>query len=481
MAYLHGVEVIQVSAGAKPVTVVTSAIIALISVAPFGNSNELILVQNEEQAAQFGIAHPLNYMRRNLSQIFAQGSATVVCVNVFDPSNHVEAITNDQQGVRGGKIRLAGLYLQDGSLEITTTGGSPVTLVDGTDYEYNPDTQVVTILNNSAYPDTTLLKCEYNSVTSDLTDISDSEIIGTVSGSGVRTGLKLLDSCESRFGFVPRIIISPWFSERPAVATEMIARATYNRSHAIIDAKKGASVSDVLIGRGSTAGDVKNFYTSSKRAILAYLWVREALPYVLDNAEGELVPMSAFLAGAMAVKDNTRGFWYSVDNTPILGIIGAENVLTFKLGDPNTETNLVNGAGITTIATRYGSGFVFWGGRSAAFPTNTDIDNFVCVRRAADIIEDSLQQASAQFIGQPLNKALRDDIRATGNAFLRTLQAQGAIIDGDVKDLDADNPDTELAQGRLVLRVSFLPPAPLERLTYKSFLDISLYSTTSAQ
>lgn len=480
MAYLHGVEVIEMSGGARPVRIVTSAVIALVSIAPFGNTNELILVQNEEQASQFGIAHPLNPMRRNLSQIFKQGNATVVCVNVFDAGQHTIAITNDQQGVRGGKFKLSYLYLQDNSLEISTVGGSPTTLVDGTDYTYDPDTQTVTILSTALYPDSTLLNCEYNSITDDFGDVSDSELIGTTSGT-VSTGFQLLDKCESRFGFKPRIIISPWFSERPAVAAEMIARATVLRGHAILEAEKGMSVGDILQGRGSIAGDVKNFYTSSKRAILLHLWVRETLPYITGDNEGELVPASAFLAGAMAVKDDTRGFWYSVDNTPIAGIIGAEDVLSFDLGNPNTETNLLNGAGVTTLASRYGSGFFFWGGRSAAFPTDTAIDNFVCVRRAADIIEDSLQQATVPFIGEPLTQAVIDDIRATGNAFLRTLQARGAIIDGEVTFLKSDNPDTELAQGHLTLRLTYLPPAQLERLTFKSFLDISLYSAIGAQ
>lgn len=474
MAFLHGVEVIEISGGARPVNVVTSAVIALVSIAPQGDTQQLIMVQSERDAAQFGVAHPDNKMRVALSRIFAQGSATVMCINVFDDADHVVEIEDEPHEVLGGRFKLDKLFVAN--LVVTTTGGSPVTLTSGTDYVYNAATQEVTIVTSSSYPDGTDLLCTYDAVTSDLTDITDGDIVGTVSGSTL-TGLKLLAKAYSTFGYVPRIIISPYFSTRAAVAAEMIIQATAIKAHAIIDAIEGATVAQVLAGRGSTAGAVKNFYTSSKRAILAYLWVSALQPY---TDETDMEPYSPFLAGAMAVKDSTRGFWYSVDNTELSGVLGLEQVLTFNPSDANTETNSINGAGVTTIAAWYGSGYRAWGSRSAAFPTNTDIDNFVCVRRTADIIQDSITLAALQFIGLPINTALRDDIRETGNAFLRTLIQRGAIVDGVVSYDAADNPPVNIAAGQLTYRISFVPPPPLERLTFQSFIDINLLDAINA-
>lgn len=474
MAFLHGVEVIEISGGARPVSVVTSAAIALISIAPQGDTQKLILVQSERDAAQFGVEHPDNKMRLALSRIFAQGSATVMCINVFDDTDHVVEIEDEPHEVLGGRFKLDKLFVAN--LVVTTTGGSPVTLTSGTDYTYNATTQEVTIITSSTYPDGTDLLCTYDAVTSDLADVTDAEVIGTVSGSTL-TGLKLLGKAYATFGFVPRIIISPYFSTRAAVAAEMISQATAIKAHAIIDAIEGATVAAVLAGRGSTAGAVKNFYTSSKRAILAYLWVKASQPYTGAIAAE---PYSPFLAGAMAVKDEEKGFWFSVDNTELRGVLDLEQVLTFNPSDTNTETNLVNGAGVTTIAAYYGSGYLAWGGRSAAYPTNTEIDNFVCVRRTADIIHDSLTLSALQFIGLPINAALRDDIRETGNAFMRTLIQRGALIDGQVTYDPADNPPTSIAAGQLTYRLTFVPPPPLERLTFQSFIDISLLDALNA-
>lgn len=471
MAFLHGVEVIELSSGARPVNVVISAVILLVSIAPQGVPNELLLVQSENDAAQFGFEHPDNLMRKAISRIFAQGSATIVCVNVFSEADHVEAVSAESQTVAGGRVKLARLFYDN----LVVKEGVD-TLVLDTDYSYDTATQVLTIINTTDYPDGTVLAIDYDAVTDTLTDVADADIIGTVSGS-TRTGLQLIDECYSQFGFVPRILISPYFSTRAAVAAELIEKAEAVKAHAILDAVKGATPAEVLSGRGSTAGTVKNFYTSSKRAILSYLWVNASQPY---TSEVEAEPMSPFVAGAMSNKDNTQGFWVSASNTELRGVLGLERVLTFNPSDTNTETNLLNGAGVTTIASWYGSGYRLWGNRSAAFPTNTEPSNFVCVQRTADIIHDSLVQASLQFIDKPLNAALIDDIRATGNAFMRTLIQRGALIDGEVTYNPADNPEVELAAGHVTFRINFMPPTPAERITFLSLIDTSLLATLNA-
>ncbi len=476
MAYLHGVEVLEVSSGARSVSVVTSGAIALVSLAPQGDTQKLILVQNKQQAAQFGVNHPENYMRKALERIFQQGNATVFCINVFDGGSHANAVTGEEHTVTGGRFKLDRLFVAN--LVVQTDNVTPVTLASGTDYEYDANTQTVTILSNSTYPDGTVLVCAYSAMTNDLeNDVADEDIIGTISGADY-TGLQLLDKAYSEFGFVPRILIAPHFSERQAVAAELLAQAAALNAHAILDAPEDVTVSEVLAGRGSTAGAVKNFYTSSKRAILAYPHVFAAQPYTGLEA---LEPLSTYLAGAMSNKDTTRGFWYSIDNTELVGVLRPEFTLTFDPSKTNTDTNQLNAAGITTIASWFGSGYRIWGSRSAAYPTNTEVDNFVSVRRTADILHDSLVLASLQFIGLPINVALRDDIRATGNEFVRTLIQRGALVDGEVTYDPADNPPSQIAAGQLVYRISFAPPPPLERLTFLSFLDTNLLAALNAQ
>jgi phage tail sheath protein FI len=78
------------------------------------------------------------------------------------------------------------------------------------------------------------------------------------------------------------------------------------------------------------------------------------------------------------------------------------------------------------------------------------------------------------FLDQPINTALIDAIKETVNAFMRTLIARGALVDGECVFDSAKNPETEIAQGKLLFDFNFMPPVPMERVRFESFVDISL-------
>ena len=56
--YLHGVETVEMLTGARPVSIVKSAVIGLVGIAPVGAKNALTLVQSSADAAQFGSQVP---------------------------------------------------------------------------------------------------------------------------------------------------------------------------------------------------------------------------------------------------------------------------------------------------------------------------------------------------------------------------------------------------------------------------------------
>ena len=134
----------------------------------------------------------------------------------------------------------------------------------------------------------------------------------------------------------------------------------------------------------------------------------------------------------------------------------------------------MNEKGITTTFTGYGTGTRTWGNRSAAFPTNTDPKNFIPIRRIADIVHESLEQAMLPFIDRPINQATIDAIRDTGNGFFRTLIGRGAVLSGSKCAYSTDNTAEELALGHVVFDLVFMGPTPAERITFKSYLDANL-------
>lgn len=196
-------------------------------------------------------------------------------------------------------------------------------------------------------------------------------------------------------------------------------------------------------------------------------------PYLKDRFGVER-PYSQFLAGAIANKDSVRGYWFSPSNTELVGAIEPKIQMTMSYTDAGSDANLLNEKGYVTVFSAFGTGLRVWGNRSALFPTSTSPKNFIAVRRVADLLHESLEAAMLPFLDQPINTALIDAIKETVNAFMRTLIARGALVDGECVFDSAKNPETEIAQGKLLFDFNFMPPVPMERVRFESFVDISL-------
>jgi len=467
-SFLHGVETVEVNAGSKPVSVVKSAVIGLVGTAPIGSKDVLTLVKSKKDAAQFGSQLPGFTIPQALDSIFAQGAGTVLVVNVFDVASDVTAVTDESHSVTDGKFSLT--YAPVADLVITNSGGT-TTYVKGTHYTVD-DFGNVTIIPGSGIAEGASLLSDYKRLNT--SSIADADVIGSVSGS-TRTGMELFDTAMTLFGYKPRILIAPGYSTDNEIAAALIAKAVSLKGHALIDAPIGKTVSGAIAGRG--VGGTFNFATSNKRAILCYPHVK-----AYDPATGTSInkPLSSFLAGVMAATDLEFGYWYSPSNKEILGITGIEIPLTAALNDPTCDVNTLNEVGICTVFAAYGTGFRTWGNRSAAYPSNTDPDNFINVRRTADVIQESLELAMLPYIDQPLNNAVLDAVTEEVNSFLRTLQGRGAVVDGSCWYDPEKNPAEELAAGHVLFEYDFMPPTPAERFTFESYINKNLLNSLGA-
>lgn len=96
--YLHGVEVIELDGGSRPISTVASSVIGLVGTAPQGpvNTPTLILGSRSEAVKIFGEDKDGYTIPAALDAIFDQVGAAVVVVNVADPNNpaHINEDTN---------------------------------------------------------------------------------------------------------------------------------------------------------------------------------------------------------------------------------------------------------------------------------------------------------------------------------------------------------------------------------------------------
>lgn len=406
-SFLHGVETIEITKGARTIQTVKTAVIGLIGTAPvedvdveYKTINEPTLILNETDAVRYFGKHKAGFtIPQALDSIFDQGAGIVIVINVYNPEKH-------------------------------------------------------------------------NSVS----DVKLSDIIGGIEEiTGKRKGLKAFEDCYSLFGYYPKTIIAPVFCEDKAVVSEMNTICNKIRAIGIADAPVGASVQDVIKGRGSQ-GTI-NFNTSSERIILCYPHLKV---YDSESDSIKLEPYSQRLAGVIAAKDIEKGYHWSPSNTEIQGIVGIERQLTSMINDPTSEVNTLNEAGIVTVFNSYGTGFRTWGNRSSAYPSNTLPTNFINVRRTADILHESVEYSMLQFIDYPIDNGLIDAICETVNQFIRTLIGRGALIDGKCTFNQDKNSATEIANGHLIFDITFMPPTPAERITFESFIDIELLKSLGA-
>jgi phage tail sheath protein FI len=128
-----------------------------------------------------------------------------------------------------------------------------------------------------------------------------------------------------------------------------------------------------------------------------------------------------------------------------------------------SRANLLNETNVATVIRD--DGFRLWGNRT----TSSDpAFAFLCVSRTADMIDLSIQRAHRWACDRVVSKAYFDEVTASVNAYLRQLQAMGAILGGKCW-VDPDfNTTADIQAGKVTFSYDFTPPTPAERVTFRS-------------
>lgn len=289
-------------------------------------------------------------------------------------------------------------------------------------------------------------------------------IIGGVdSGTGNYNGVHAFRGAETAVGVAPRILIAPgWTHQRTTTANAVVAELVgiAQRLRAVIIAD-GPSTNDA--DAITYAGDF-----GSER-----IYVVDPMVLKLDaNGESAIAYTSAHVAGIIAKTDSEQGFWVSPSNQNINGIVGLDRPIDFTLGDASARANLLNEAKIATVIRQ--NGFRLWGNRTLSSDTKLA---FLSVVRTRDLIDDSLLRAHLWAVDRNITKTYVADVIESVNAYLRYLTQIGAILGGECwADADLNTPD-QIAQGKVYFDFKFTPPYPAEHITFRSHLVNDYIST----
>ena len=273
-------------------------------------------------------------------------------------------------------------------------------------------------------------------------------VIGMVA-DGNYTGVHSFLVSKSRLGIAPRILIAPEFCIEEVVA-EMIPIADRLRAIIVADAPTETDAAAVAFATAC----------ASQRVYAIY-------PKVV-NTKNETVAASPYVAGVIARIDKEQGFWCSPSNRIVNGITGLSKSVDFTLGDSACKANYLNENGIATIVNQ--DGYRLWGNRTTS---GEGAYKFLCVRRTADIISDSILRAHLWAVDRNIVKNYLTDVTESVNAFLATLKSQGAILAGKCFANKELNTAANISDGKVFFDFSFTPAYPAEQVTFRAFLDNS--------
>ncbi len=306
--------------------------------------------------------------------------------------------------------------------------------------------------------------------------VTNLDIIGAFGADGTPSGLKWAYACFQLFGWFPKHLLAPGYSLDTGVRAELETIAPRIRAHFYLDAPHGVSLQDVIAARGT--GGSFDFQTNLFEAVGCWPHVMVVNEDTTSAQAGQPVaqPFSPRLCGVWLNTVMTYGPHHSPSNRPILGIEEMAQKVVYIPGDASADTQLLRGAGIVTAEERWGKGAHTAGNRSMAYPTKTDMRNFLHVLYMQHILDEAVLFFLDEWKDRNANPANIEMIEDRINAYLGGKKAGDDpwIYDGRFWfDREKTTPET-VADGHLFWKLEWAPVGIMERLTVERWINIDL-------
>lgn len=458
--FLHGVEVLQIDTGARPIQTVRSSVIGLIGTAPDADPlkfpvNTPVLVTSKSEYASIGSTGTL---KNALNLIYAQAGAVVVVIRVTEGANAEATMTNIVGGVNAGTGAYEGVY--DFLAAENAVGFAPKALLAPGFTHQRHTNGILTIpvtTQGSGY--TTAPAVTLSAPAAGGVQATAVAVLGTGANAGKVVSITVTNPGTNYTGAVTVTIGAPPSGGVQAVAGTATKGTVRNRVVAelmgIAQRLRAVVIAD---GPNTTDADAITYAGDfgSDRIYLVDPWV---------VVGGVTMPASPAVAGIINKVDNELGFWWSPSNKEISGIEATSRAIDFAFGDYTSRANLLNEKDVATIIRE--QGFRLWGNRTLA----TDpLYSFLSVRRTADMINESILRGHLWAVDRCISAVYLEEVMESVRGYLRSLKARGAILGGDVWVDPELNSPTSIANGQVFFDFEFTPPYPAERVTFRSHL-----------
>lgn len=491
--FLHGAEVVEITDGARAVTTVKSSVIGIVGTAPDAQGVVQATLALGSVAANTGIT---------LTAVKVGAAGNLASIILRDPraNSQALAVTVDGDAVTVSlATSIAGAITTTATLLLAALAASPtaaaiftaaatgastgagvvsatpvVTSLSGGQDDPFPlnvptlvlgdDPKIAKLGLTGTLPDQIAMISAQGSAAIVVVRVTKAEteaetltnVVGGVNaGTGAYTGIMAFLGAESAVGYAPRILCAPGFTGtrtatvRNAAATQLDLVAKRLRAVAIV-AGPNTNDADAIAYRGDFGSD--------------RLYVVD--PGVLISKGGSTIQIdpAGAVAGLISATDNELGFWNSPSNKELKGIVGTARPIDFVQGDASCRANYLNENCVATIIRQ--SGFRLWGNRSTAADPKFA---FLCVRRTADLINESVLRGHLWAVDRGITRTYFDDVIQSVNGYLADLKSQGAILGGECF-ASPRNSAGNIQQGQAFFRFRFTPVYPAEHVTFESDL-----------
>jgi len=470
--FLHGIETQEKDAGnPRFVATIDSGIIFLVGTAPEASDTLIPVNQPQVVRGYNGLPSGLGgtgTLPDQLENILAQAgrmSQTVYFVRVEEGASDAETLAN----VLGSRAARTGLHALS---RIRPEFGQAPKLIAAPGFTSARPTDGVAAI----------------AVTNGGSGYTEAPTVTITRGAGDTTGVGATAVAVLDGGALSSVVvINPGvgYTEAPTLAfsggggTGAAATATLGTVANPVAAELAALCNRyramaVVSGPNTTAEDAVQYrqdFDTDRMMVLD--------PFVTVSKGGAPVsmPADAMVLGLQARVDYEEGFWVSPSNHVLQRVLGTSRPVEHSLSDRSVESQYLNSQHVSTVVRSPSGGWKLFGNRVVkADPLHV----FWPVRRAHDVIVESIELAHEPYLDKPFSKQVLVDIAETVNRALRRWQALGATLGGRVWLDPALNTAESMASGLLYVHYDAEAPAPIEHLVFVFNRNTGYYQTVLA-
>lgn len=481
--YHHGIRVVEINEGTRPIRTVATAVIGLVATAPNAAAGVAAETLIDFAAVNSGVTYTAatpgtdgNAIRVRYVDPGSASATLAVTVSGSDITVTLATDIDSEISSTAAEIATAVNAETEANALVTATeegDGSGVVnavgftnLTDGEDEPFPLDTPVLLTDPLGAQGDAG----EEGTLARSLKAISDqaktlvvvvrvaegetdeetkTNVIGGVDANGKKTGLQALLSAEQTFGVKPRILGAPELDDAD-VTGALIGIAQKLRGFVYASAGNSATKEDAAMYR-------ENF---GAREVMV-IWP-EFTGWDTATSSTRTLSAVARAMGLRAKLDNEFGWHKTLSNRPVEGVSGISKDVFWDLQDPATDAGYLNSHEVTTLIQR--GGYRFWGSRTCSIDPLFAFENYT---RSAQVIADTIAEAHLWAVDLPMHPSLVKDIIEGINAKFREWIRRGYLLGGSAWfDAELNTPEV-LKAGKLYIDYDYTPVPPLENLMFQ--------------